>query len=69
MNILLSTFHSGLNSINISKRNIVLMRVTGISMEPTIKSGDTVLIDIGRRKVKEGEIYALRVQDNVIIKR
>ena len=61
--------NSWLNSVATSKRNLVLMRVAGDSMEPTIKSGDTVLIDTGRRKIKEGEIYALRVEDTVIIKR
>lgn len=58
-----------LNSVASSKRNLVLMRVIGDSMEPTIKSGDTVLIDTGRKEIKEGQIYALRVDNTVIIKR
>lgn len=45
------------------------MRMTGDSMSPTFQSGDTVLIDTGKRLIKEGEFYALRIDDTVIIKR
>lgn len=61
--------NSWLNTIATSKRNLILMRVTGDSMQPTLQGGDTVMIDIGRKHIKEGAIYALRVDDTVIIKR
>lgn len=61
--------NSWLNTVASNKRNLVLMRVTGDSMAPTIQARDTVLIDIGRKEIKEGEIYALRVDSTVMIKR
>jgi phage repressor protein C with HTH and peptisase S24 domain len=52
-----------------SPRSVVLMRVQGRSMDPTIQDGDTVMIDTGRCDIKEGMIYALRVDSTVMIKR
>jgi phage repressor protein C with HTH and peptisase S24 domain len=50
-------------------RNVVLMNVRGDSMVPTIKNGDTVLIDAGRRHVYDGNIYTLRLDETIAIKR
>lgn len=50
-------------------KNLVLMEVSGTSMEPTIADGDTVLIDIGRRRIYNGQIYALGLNDTISIKR
>jgi phage repressor protein C with HTH and peptisase S24 domain len=52
-----------------SPRNVVLMNVRGDSMAPTIKNGDTVLIDTGRRHIYDGNIYALRLEETIAIKR
>jgi len=52
-----------------SPRNVVLMNVRGDSMAPTIKNGDSVLIDTGRRHVYDGNIYALRLDETIVIKR
>ncbi|WP_309413508.1 S24 family peptidase [Desulfobulbus sp.] len=52
-----------------SPKSVVLMRVQGSSMDPTIQDGDAVMIDTGRRDIKEGMIYALRVDSTVMIKR
>lgn len=60
---------SWLNAVTTGSKNLVLMRVTGDSMAPTIQAKDTVLIDIGRTHIKDGEIYALRVDHAVMIKR
>lgn len=38
-------------------------------MYPTIQAKDTVLIDTGRKHIKDGKIFALRVEDAVMIKR
>jgi phage repressor protein C with HTH and peptisase S24 domain len=60
---------SWVSSVASSKKNLVLMRIVGDSMAPTIQSKDTVLIDTGRISIKEGMIYALRFDNTVMIKR
>ena len=60
---------SWLRRVASSPKHVVLMRVLGSSMDPTIQDGDTVMIDTGRRDINEGMIYALRVGSTVMIKR
>ena len=48
---------------------MVLMDVVGNSMEPEIKEGDTVLIDQSQQDVYAGSIYAVGVEDTVLVKR
>ena len=60
---------SWVRSVATSARDLVLMRVDGDSMNPTIRSGDTVMIDAGRRTIIEGQVFALRVDDTIMIKR
>ncbi|MEH0020869.1 MAG: LexA family transcriptional regulator [Desulfobacter sp.] len=57
-----------LSAIASSPKNLVLMKVTGDSMEPKIEDGDTVMIDVGRRDLKSGAIYALGYDDMIVIK-
>ncbi|ADU63721.1 LexA family transcriptional regulator [Pseudodesulfovibrio aespoeensis] len=49
--------------------NMVLMEVVGNSMEPEIKEGDMVLIDQARCDILSGSIYAVGVEDTVMVKR
>ena len=58
-----------LNAITTCKKSLFLMHVRGDSMSPTIQSKDVVLVDAGRKTLSDGEIFALRVNDTVIIKR
>lgn len=60
---------SWVRSVAASARDLVLMRVDGDSMNPTIRSGDTVMIDASRRTIIEGQVFALRVDDTIMIKR
>ena len=60
---------SWLHRIASSMKSLVLMRVQGRSMDPTIQDGDTVMIDTGRQVIKEGLLYALRFDSTVMIKR
>lgn len=48
---------------------MVLMGVVGNSMEPEIREGDTVLVDQSRSDVLAGGIYAVGVEDTVMVKR
>ena len=38
-------------------------------MHPTIQNKDTVMIDASRCQIKEGQIYALRADHTIMIKR
>lgn len=48
-----------LRSLIISKENAVAATASGDSMSPTIKDGDTIHIDLGRKTIKDGKIFAV----------
>lgn len=50
-------------------QNMVVMEVVGNSMEPELKEGDEVLIDQSENDVLSGGIYAVGVEDTVMVKR
>ena len=52
-----------------SANRMVAMEVFGQSMEPIIKEGDTVLIDQSQNNILAGAIYAVGVEDTILIKR
>ncbi|WP_321857445.1 helix-turn-helix transcriptional regulator [Paraburkholderia tropica] len=43
--------------------------MSGNSMAPTIVNGDTILVNITQQDIVDGEIYALRSGDTVLVKR
>ena len=49
--------------------SMVAMEVFGRSMEPVIWEGDVVLIDQSQKNVLAGAIYAVGVEDTILIKR
>jgi phage repressor protein C with HTH and peptisase S24 domain len=49
--------------------HMVIMDVFGTSMEPEIKDGDTVLIDQSQKDILAGAIYAVGIEDTVMVKR
>lgn len=57
-----------INYIATSPKNLILMRVTGTSMEPEIKDGGTVMIDLGRKHPKTGAYFALGYGDSLSVK-
>ncbi|MCG8643289.1 MAG: helix-turn-helix domain-containing protein [Desulfobacterales bacterium] len=52
-----------------SASQMVAMEVFGQSMEPVIKEGDTVLIDQSQKNILAGAIYAVGVEDTILVKR
>jgi len=48
---------------------IVLMDIFGNSMEPELKDGDTVLIDESQKDILAGAVYAVGVDDTIMVKR
>lgn len=49
--------------------HLAVIEVTGDSMNPEIKNGDVVLIDIADKELKNGEVYAIQSPDGTRIKR
>ncbi|MGD2269572.1 MAG: S24 family peptidase [Desulfobacterales bacterium] len=50
-------------------RRMVLMDIFGNSMEPELKDGDTVLIDESQKDIIAGALYAVGVDDTIMVKR
>jgi len=49
---------------------MVLIKVEGDSMEPTLMSGDLVLVDRGRAFISpDGGVYAIALDDTIMVKR
>lgn len=48
-----------LRSLGIQYNQTVAAMASGESMSPTIKDGDTVHIDMGRKTIKDGKIFAI----------
>ena len=57
-----------LQAHGISKKAI-LMIVRGTSMEPLIKDGDMIMVDRADTEPKDGLIYCLAFDDNLVVKR
>lgn len=49
--------------------DMVLFEVAGNSMSPVLEHGDTVLVDQSQNKIISGNIYAIGVDEAVIVKR
>lgn len=49
--------------------DMVLMEVSGNSMEPELLDGDTVLINQGQTDILAGRIYAVGIEDTAVAKR
>lgn len=53
-----------------SAKDMVLIKVSGDSMEPTLLNGDLVLVDRGRNYLEpQGGVYAIALDDVIMIKR
>lgn len=48
-----------LRDLGIEKENAVATGASGDSMKPTIKDGDTIYLDLGRKTIKDGKIFAI----------
>lgn len=48
---------------------LAVIEVQGDSMEPTLRSGDIVLLDMRSPDLRDGEIYTLRREEELLVKR
>ena len=51
------------------RSDVVLIDVYGNSMTPGLKDGDTVMIDTLRKEILAGSIYAIGIDDTIMVKR
>lgn len=49
--------------------NMVLMRVSGDSMQPEVMNNDVVLLDQSKTRLNPGPIYAVGIEDSIYLKR
>ena len=52
-----------------SPDSLVMFDVMGDSMEPTIPDGSTVLVNLRETEVRSGLVYAVRVEEELMVKR
>ena len=52
-----------------SKESMRLFRVDGDSMEPTLFSGDMIMVNLKTTHITTGGIYLLRLEDELMVKR
>jgi phage repressor protein C with HTH and peptisase S24 domain len=52
-----------------ASNQMVLLDIVGNSMEPELRAGDTVLVDQSQKDVLAGAIYAVGIDDTIMIKR
>lgn len=52
-----------------NRNKMVLMDIFGNSMEPEMKDGDTILIDESQKDILAGAIYAVGIDDTIMVKR
>jgi phage repressor protein C with HTH and peptisase S24 domain len=52
-----------------SASHMILVDIYGTSMEPELKHGDTVMIDTSQQDILAGSIYAVGIEDTIMVKR
>jgi phage repressor protein C with HTH and peptisase S24 domain len=57
------------NVLGASAQSLALIRVKGDSMEPTLSSGDVLLVDTTDRHFEANAIYVLQLEGSLLVKR
>ena len=52
-----------------SASHVILIDIYGTSMESELKHGDTVMIDTSQKDILAGSIYAVGIEDTMMVKR
>lgn len=52
-----------------NSNKMVLMDIFGNSMQPELRDGDTVLVDESQKDILSGAMYAVGVEDTIMVKR
>ena len=66
----LYSFHSSfLRRKGAPKEEMKIFKVDGDSMEPTLHSGDLIMINLRAKEIQQGHIYLLRFEHELMVKR
>ncbi|MDT8446173.1 MAG: S24 family peptidase [bacterium] len=57
------------NHLRVSVDGLALINVIGDSMTPTLHNNDLILVDMAQREVKDGLLFVLRIENDLIVKR
>lgn len=57
------------NTLSLRSANLAIIEVVGDSMEPTLRSGDKVMVDLNDKNVAQPGIFALFDGDATVVKR
>ena len=60
---------SWFNGQSLNPEYCFIIQILDHSMEPTIASHSIVLVDLSRYRRRQGHIYAIRIGDNLIVRR
>ena len=60
---------SWFNGQGLNPQYCLIVQILDCSMEPTIASHSIVLVDLSRHRRRQGHIYAIRIGDNLIVRR
>ena len=58
-----------LQRLGLDAAQCAMLRVQGESMEPTVPAGSSILVDRSRTRRRDGEIFALRTAEGMVVKR
>lgn len=57
-----------LASRQLTPAKLVIVSVSGDSMEPALKSGDLVLVDLSQTEINSGKTYVVRLDNHLLVK-
>ena len=46
-----------------------IVKVIGESMEPTLPDGASILVNMGQQEPRDGKIFVVRIEDEIVVKR
>ena len=58
-----------IREMGLDSKHLALITAVGDSMEPTLREGDILLIDLRQKQVADDGIYVLRLDDRLMTKR
>ncbi|WPP47131.1 helix-turn-helix transcriptional regulator [Pseudomonas sp. AN-1] len=58
-----------IKKVGLCLSQLAAIRVKGDSMEPTIRGGDTILVDMAHTQIQDGQVFVIRDGETLLVKR